>query len=159
MPAFRKTRNIELSTIQFVEDQVNANWNNVSVVKSFTQAYTTDLPVISVRMTDIDGSRAEIGSDTLHQRYSIYIDVFASSDGQRLDLVDFLVENLKSGWPYYIYSNASGSEDLDRVQQGRVRVVSFDTNMRVNFSTVNNPADISVQDKFRQLITLTVEKI
>lgn len=151
MGNFRKTRNVELSVVQFVEDAINASWSGITVVKSFVQAYSVVLPVVCVRMTDINTSRLEIGSQTLTQTYTIEVDIFATSDGQRLDLVDFLTEAVKSGMDYYEYSSVSGSETLGKVKTGKVRVFSFDASSKVD------PSAASVeQDKFRHYLAFTV---
>jgi hypothetical protein len=151
MGAFRKTRNVELSVVQFVEEAIAASWSGITVVKSFVQAYNVPLPVICVRMSDIYTGRLEIGSQTLAQEYTISVDVFASSDGQRLDLVDFLTESIKAGMDYYEYSSVSGSETLSKTKTGKVRIVSFDSSSKIDPS----PSSVE-QDKFRHYLSFTV---
>ncbi len=148
MSAFSKTRNVELSTLFYLETQIGANWTGIEIVKSFLSAYDKVLPVVCIRLTDVITDRLEVGSTTLDNLYTFVIDIFATSDGQRIDLGDFIMEQLKSGWIYYSYSKASGSSTLDKIATSRVTVTEFVNNSRIDFGDeVSNP------DRFRQTIT------
>ena len=151
MPPFSKTRNVELSTLFFLETQLDASWTGIEVVKSFLSAYDKVLPVVAIRLTDVITDRLELGSTTLDNIYTFVIDIFATSDGQRLDLGDFIMEELKTGWIYYTHSKVSGATTLDKVDAGRVTVSEFVNNSRIDFGDeVSNP------DRFRQTITFNV---
>ena len=153
MSAFSTTRNVELSTIYYIETQIDANWSGVEVVKSFLSAYDKTLPVVCVRLLDTGSSRLELGSTTLDNIYGITIDVFATSDGQRIDLADFILDKLKDGWVYYTHSKVTGATTLDRTSAGRVRVVEFVDNTRLDFGEqVENP------DRFRHVISVNTRK-
>jgi hypothetical protein len=154
MAYFTKTRNVELSVIKHLETEINSSWSGVTVVKSFLTAYDYRLPVICVRMTSVDTSRLEIGTDSLRQQYGFIIDIFAKSDGQRIDLADFVVNALKGGCKYYTFSHASGNnESLDTTEDGRITLVRFDADGRVEFG--DNAGE---HDKFRHNISITMEK-
>ena len=154
MSAFSVTRNIELSTIYYIETQIDANWTGVEVVKSFLSAYDKTLPVVCVRLLDTVSDRLEVGADTLLNIYGIAIDIFGTSDGQRIDLADFILNKLKSGWIYYTHSKASGATTLTRVSAGRLKVVEFVENARVDFGNdeIENP------DRFRHRIMFNIRK-
>jgi len=44
MAYFRETRNVELSTIEFLTAQINASWTGVTTVKTFQEAEAAKLP-------------------------------------------------------------------------------------------------------------------
>ena len=89
---FREKRCMEFSFIDYITTNVNTDWSGVSVVKSFSQAYKEDLPVICIRSSSTLHSQKEVGSTNLYNDVTIIIDVIATSDGLRLDLADYLVE-------------------------------------------------------------------
>jgi hypothetical protein len=151
---FSKTRNTELSVVKHIEEQIAQNWSGITVVKSFVKAYDYNVPVICVRMLNTDTFRKEIGADSIRQRTSFIIDIFAKSDGQRIDLADFVVNALKGGCKYYNFSHASGnSESLSTVESGRITLLTFDTDERVDFGDSSDE-----HDKFRHSISFTMEK-
>lgn len=151
---FRKARNVEISTFEYIRDQINASWSNVNIVKSFTQAYDKDLPVICVRLEDIDATRLEIGSTTLDETYGIIIDIFARSDGQRLDLADFILNQIKNPWSYYNYSHVSGDKtSLTKTADGKISLYRLLANRRVTI-----PGSPEQKDKYRHLISILVKK-
>jgi hypothetical protein len=149
---FSKTRNIELSVISAIETAINASWSGVTVVKAFLQAYSVSVPVICVRMLSVASSRLEIGGNTLAQQYSFIIDIFAHSDGQRIDLADFIVNTIKEGFVYNQYSRASGNpETLNKVADGRIVFLHVDNDARVD----GNDSD-DEHERYRHSITFTV---
>ena len=152
MPAFSTTRNVELSTLYYLETQIDTNWTGVELVKSFLSAYDKTLPVVCVRLTDVLSDRLELGATTLDNLYTFIIDIFATSDGQRIDLGDFIIDKLKDGWVYYTHAHAAGDKTtLERTSAGRIIVTSFISNTRLDFGDeVENP------DRFRQSMTFNV---
>jgi len=155
MSWFRQPRDIELSLIDYIRTQINASWAGITVVKTFKQATKATLPVICVRLLDTTSSRREIGANTLNNNYGIIIDILATSDGLRLDLTDFLIDILKDGCIYYEFSQSSSNpEELDKTADGRIRVVSWVQNTRIDFGE----GDVGERDRFRQLISIIVAK-
>lgn len=151
---FSTTRNVELSILDYLETEVEADWNGVSVVKGFNQAYKEKLPVVAIRHLREDSTRKEIGGTDLIDTHTIVIDVFATSDGMRLDLADYIKNKLKLGWPYYIFSKDSGdNQTLVKVQSGRNSVFEFLENTRVEFGQ-----DVEAHDRFRHHISFNVRK-
>jgi len=150
---FSSRRNALLSLIQHIETSINADWTDIAVVKSFFASYSQPVPCICVRMLSVDSFRAQIGSDSLRQRYTFIIDIFAKSDGQREDLAEFVVQAVKSGCINYLYSHSSGSkETLDKITDGRLKLISFDSDGKVETST-----NADEHDRFRHSITFTME--
>lgn len=149
---FTDSRCCELSTIYFLETQIGASWSSVSVVKSFNQAYKESLPVVAIRLIDTDSTRREIGGNSLINDYRIAIDIFARSDGQRIDLADFIMNQLKTGWVNYTFSHASGDpETLDRVANGRIHLARFLDNRKLDLGE-----NLDKMDKFRHFIEIEV---
>ena len=154
MSYFRQSRNCELSCIYYLETEIAGAWTGVTVIKSFTNAYKSALPVVCIRLTDTTDARKEIGATTLLNDYTITIDIFAKSDGQRLDLADFIMDKLKEGCVYYIHSQTSGApETLTRTADGRVHVNRFISNQKLDFGE-----DSDVYDLHRHLIQIQFRK-
>jgi hypothetical protein len=152
MNPFRKSRCIELSILDSLESSIESNWSGVSVVKAFAQAYKESLPVVSIRLGNENDERQEIGTNTLRRTFTMIIDIFCTSDGQRLDLADFITETIKNGFVYYEFSHASGNlEELEKTENGRITLEFILNNSRVEFG--DSP---SLHDKFRHNITFTV---
>jgi hypothetical protein len=153
---FRATRNVELSVIYYLETAIANDWTGVSVVKSFTNAYKTALPVVCIRLLDTVNGRLEVGADTLLNDYTITIDIFAKSDGQRLDLADYIMDKLKDGCIHYTHSQTPGDTDtLTRVTDGRLHINRFSSNTRIDFG---DTGDVDEYDRFRHFIMVDMRK-
>lgn len=149
MANYGVSRNIEASLIDYIRDKlVEYNWNNVSVVKSFKQASQKELPVIVVFVDNTYYNYVGIGDRSVRREVSINIHVFATSDGQRLDLKDFLIRVLKMGVPYYEYT----------IENGRVASKNFITNLFVEEITdrkmfnVEDLSSLDYEDRYRHYI-------
>ena len=151
---FSKTRNAELSIIQHIEECINSSWSGVTVVKSFVNAYDKKVPVIAVELLNEDNLRAEIGNSDLRQRFNFIVSIFASSDGQRLDLADFILNSIKGGCKYYEYSKESGNNNqLVKTESGRMTLIRVNTNRHDYYDD-----NMSEQDKYRHSISFNMEK-
>lgn len=151
-PAFRETRNVELSTIYFLVNQIDASWDNINVVKQYPNFNKVALPVVCIRLLSDTPTTIEIGSRSISSAYTFIIDIFATSDGMRLDLADFIRDTINTSWTYYLHSHASGNNNtLERVADGLVICQQILQNARVEFSD-----DVDTCDKFRQIITFNV---
>lgn len=157
MAYYRQSRNLEASLIDFLEDRLEEeHWNNILLTKSFAEAATlfnknSGTAIICVRASDTNRKRFEIGTDNLVRSELILIDVLATSDGQRLDLVDFLIDELKIGCPYFEYQ-VEKSEIMSKIQTGRILFTNID-DKPVNFNVDKSALDVS--DRYRHLISLT----
>lgn len=152
MSQYRISRNIEASIIDYIKDQLSEDWNNINVEKTFARIYSLELPSVCIRCGVTTHEKAEIGADSTTRNPQVLLDVFCTSDGQRLDLKDFLVEKIKSGIPYYIYTIING-QIQNKVQDGRIRVLDID-DTPINFDTDKNALD--VHDRYRHLLTLSI---
>lgn len=153
---FRPTRNVELSTLEFITDSVNADWTGITVVKSFKEAYdaTIAVPIICIRIPTTYNARLEIGTTTLENRYMLVFDIFTRSGAQRVDLADYVADKLKDGWIYYAYSHVSGNNSqVIGENTGRIFVTDWLTNTKVEMGENADP-----KDKFRHTISILVRQ-
>ena len=165
--SYRPSRNIEASTIEKIQSILSDNsYTGVTVVLGFKRAYSISLDskehnaIISVRCGTTIHEGVELGSVTTKRKPLILIDIFATSDGQRLDLKDLLVANLKGGWNYteYVITNATTSADASintRTVNGKIRVESI-SDTPINFGIDKNQLD--PHDRYRHLLTISCEK-
>ena len=159
MAVYRVSRCIEASLIDFLQSAFTvANWTGITIEKSYTRAYTlamnsnTGATVVCVRASDTNRKRFQIGTDDLLRSQLVLIDVFATSDGQRLDLVDFIVDSLKSGFVFYNYVT-NGNATPTKTANGRCTIQSFE-DTPVNFGV--DKSGLEVQDRYRHLISLVI---
>ena len=153
---FRESRNIELSLLYYLEVCFKQDWNNISLMKTFANVYGKDIqiPVVCVRLAQTTTTRLEIGDDTLYNKYLCIIDVFASSDAQRLDLADYIKDKLRTGWVHYDHAHKSGDNTtLERIANGRDYVLDF-----INDSKVDVYGSSDEKDKCRHSISVSVRK-
>lgn len=148
--AYRISRNLEASIIDYLEDNFDNDWTGVSVVKTFSNAEKRDLPVICVRCGVTTHEKIEIGDNNTLRSPQILIDIFAEDDGQRLDLKDYIITKMKNGCPYYEYVISNGQVQ-SKTQNGRIRVIDID-DTPINFD--EDKDSLSPLDRYRHLLTL-----
>jgi len=149
---YRQSRNVELSTLKFIQDNINLDWTGITIVKSWNQLEKVANPVICALLNDTDYTRNELGDTAFRPNYIFTIDIFATSDGQRIDLSDYLLEVLNPGWTYYEVSQASGANrTLVYTEAGRCRIDSIFENAKIDLGQMG-----SVKDKYRQTIIISV---
>ena len=151
---YRPTRNQEASIIDYLKTNFNEDWSGISVEKSFSQVYEATLPVICVRLGNVTHNAVEIGTNSIYRSSQLLIDIFAENDGQKLDLVDYIVSKLKSGCPYYEYVIEHGVVKT-KTQNGNITFKKPFEVTHINFSEDRNTLD--EHDKFRALITIEIE--
>lgn len=153
MAYFRNTRNIELSTLKYISDNITSDWSGVTLVKAFLDAYQQEVPVVCVRLAETASNRREIGSTAFLNRHTIIIDVFAKSDGQRLDLADYLLNLIKDNWILYDITHTSGNpEALTYTDSGKkVVLVRVTQNTKIEFR-----GKVEKQDRFRHTLAFQV---
>ena len=159
MGVYRVSRNIEATIIEYIQAELTtAGWTAIAVEKTFQRIY--DIPVdsfnksaaICVRMEDTTHLPAQIGDTSTRILPFVLIDLFATSDGQRLDLKDFLISILKKGMVFNEYT-INGNSVSNRSANGRIRVTNIE-DKPVNFGV--DKSSLEVHDRYRHLITLTV---
>jgi len=107
------------------------------------------LPCISVYVESQLSPRLEIGSNTRDERHLIIIDIYASDEGERLDLSDWVTSIINDGCVYYTYTvNVSTPESPTKTDAGWVSI-DFLTNTRVNLGQ-----NVSEFDQHRHRISV-----
>ena len=156
MAKYRPTRNIEASLIDYIRVKLEeSNWLNINVEKSFVRAYKVQLPVILVRVSTTTYTRLEIGNNSMLRNPLIFIDIFGSDEGNKLDLKDWLIETLKNGFPYYEYTiekQEDGGKVVRKDKKGYVSVRSI-TETEI-FAGVDK-STLDEHDRFRMLLTIS----
>jgi hypothetical protein len=154
MSSFRSARNVQLSIIDYLTTEINNAWSNITTVKSFVKAYKSSLPVVCIEMPSFPPERREIGSVEVIYDYTIAINIFAKSEGQKLDLAEFIVDKLKDGCTYYEFSQTSGDpETLSKVDSGLLHVSYFINNNSLDFGD-----DAHEYDHHRWVILVSMKK-
>jgi len=153
--SYRISRNIEASIIQYLQTQlVSDGWNDVSVEKTFSRVYSSEIsvPIICVRISDTIHEHIEIGSNSTRRTPLVLLDIFASSDGNRLDLKDYLISKLKHGCSYYEYTIVNGQID-SKVLNGKIKTIGIsDTIVDLAIEKSN----LDPKDRYRHLISLNI---
>ncbi len=149
---YRISRNLEASIIDYVRTEITGAWSNIHVEKTFARIYDIELPSVCVRVGTTTHEKVELGGDSTVRTPNILIDIFATSDGQRLDIKDFLIEKLKAGLPYYDYIISNGAI-TSKTENGRIRVLNISDDP-IDFDVDKN--DMDTHDKYRHLLTLSI---
>lgn len=149
--AYRASRNIEASIIDKISTQlVTDSWTGVTVIKSFKEAYKdNNIPCICVNVVNVDPKKLEIGSKTHIKYYLVNFKIFATSDGQRLDLADWLFDLLEDDVDYYTYTITNGAVS-SKVLTGRIAITEIVDNKK----ELENTENLVKEDRYRHLIAV-----
>lgn len=152
MGNYRPSRNIEASIIDFLKPKFQTDWSSENVEKSFARIFSISLPSICIRCGETGHDRIELGSNSTVRNPQIIIDIFAENDGQRLDIKDWLISQIKSGLSYYTYEIENGQVKT-KIESGRIRILDF-TDIPIDLNVDKNTLD--VHERYRHRITLSV---
>ena len=150
-------RNLENSLRDFLTDEVvNDSVTDISGVnipirvgRKFDNDWS--LPCVSVYVESESAPRLEIGSNVRNDKQIIVIDVFATSEGERLDLAKWVTDIINDGFRYYAYSPNVSDPDSPTKIAGRLVYVDFISNQRVSLGQT-----VSEIDNHRHTITINV---
>jgi hypothetical protein len=159
MSVYRISRNIEASFISFLQETLTETpylWNDIQVIKGFNKAYELPTPTIAVRAENTIYDKVEVGSNSFVRTVQVFVDIFASDDGMRLDLKDCIIEILKDGLVYneYTITKSGRTATSSATPNGRIRIQKID-DKAINFN-VDDKSKLDVHDRYRHLLTLTV---
>lgn len=147
--AYRQSRGLEASLIDWLTEELSdAGWTGIRTEKSFSQVYEGTLPCICINVANVDPTRLEIGSKTNLKYYEVAIRIFSKSDGQRLDLADFITDLLEDDIDFYTYTITSG-EVTSKVLSGKIVTLNFLRNEK----ELTNTENLELADKFRHVIS------
>lgn len=148
--AYRISRNLEASLIdKITSDLATDGWIGIRAVKAFSEVYAGALPCICVNVIEIRPEKLEIGSKTYIEYFNVKINIFASNDGQRLDLADWLFEKLEDDVDYYTYIITSGQVS-SKILAGKIVI----TRWLGNRKELQNTEDLELEDKYRHLLSV-----
>lgn len=109
------------------------------------------LPCITLYFESETSPRGFIGSNERLDNELLILDIYATNEGERLDLAEWLKDSLNDGFRYYTYSvNSNNPESPTKIAGGLVNV-NFLTNGRVNLGQ-----DVNEVDAHRHRITINV---
>jgi hypothetical protein len=127
------TRNCEASIKQWLEEELKDGEWNCRVELDFSSAYKTSLPLpcIVINADNNPDVKLEVGSNKLSNFFDIEFRIFATGEGQRKDLRDWLRDKVIEGIPYneYIIDNKI-NEIKHKEEVGRISIISIITNRR-----------------------------
>jgi len=146
--AYRTTRNIEKSLLDFITAQLTTDsWTGIRVEKGFPKDYKGKIPMIGVEVLEIRPQKLEIGSKTNIKHYVVKIRIIASDDGQRLDLSDWLFDELEADVDYYTYIVTAGV--AAGTKAGRIVIGKWFENRK----ELQNTDILEKEDRYRHMLT------
>jgi len=155
MLAWQISRNIENSLYEFLTDRViddsvtDANGVDIPIRVGRKEGNDWTLPCISIYLDTKTLSRAEIGSNNRLKLYLIIMDIYATNEGERQDLADWLETAVNDGFRYFsIAPSTLDPQDPIRVAGGLVEV-NFLTNARVALGQ-----NVDLEDAHRHRISI-----
>ena len=146
--AYRISRNIEASLIdRITADLVTDGWSGIYVEKTASEIYKGYFPAILVNIQEIRPEKLEIGSKINLKYFTVYIRIFATSDGQRIDLSDWLFDKLLDDTNYYTYTITNGLVS-SKVLVGKIVITGWLDNRK----ELTNTENLEEEDRYRHLL-------
>jgi len=149
------TRNIEASVKTWLEEELEDYGWKCRVELEFSEAYRTALPLpcIVINADDNPDKRIEIGSNQLSNYFNIEFRIFATGNGQRLDLRDWLRDKVMEGIPYYefVIDNDNNTIQSNSPLAGRISIIEIIQNRR----ELRNTDNTDQRDRSRHLLSFS----
>ena len=145
------TERVILSLIRFLE-----NNNDILGAKSINRITPKekDLPAIIVREGTSSYKDIEIGSRLFRRQITLYLEIFATSDAERLTLKDKLINLLrKNSLPIYDISAGEGEYVFGDVTDYTNVIDMTDYRIRLGEDLSN----LDLIDRYRHLINITLD--
>ena len=140
-------RNLENSLKYFLDTEITAhsvtdiNSNLIPVQVGRKTDNNWSLPCIIVYFESETNVRLECGSNLTEDQELMLINIYATNEGERLDLAKWVTDTIKNGWRYYSYTiNPSLPETPTKTAGGLVSL-DFVTNTRVTLGENVSPID------------------
>jgi hypothetical protein len=131
------SRNLENSLKQFLDRRIEEEYltgeqgKSLGVQVGRKEDSNWKLPCIVAYVESQTLNRFEIGSNTRDHHLLMVIDIYATNEGERLDLADWVTYIINDGFPYYkYYYNSDNPDEILKSQKGWVNI-NFVTNTRV----------------------------
>lgn len=146
--AYRLRRNCIASIIDWLNTQLfEDDWKGIRVVKEFTQVYDGTLPAMCVQFITPNSKKKEIGSGVWLKTPDMSIRIFATDNGQREDLAEWLLEKLENSVDYYEYESGGVSKEL----KGKISINKILKDEKELVNTEN----LAQEDKARHIISFS----
>lgn len=149
---YRESRNLEKTLIDFITNELlvaNPPWGGIIVEKAFSKITDATYPAILVQMIPTDRTPKEIGNTVTRKSYTVFVRIFATDDGMRLDLKDWLCEILEPGMKYYTYT-ITGNQTL-KEESGFLSI-----KITTDRKELENVEGLVLKDRYRHLISLKI---
>ena len=149
----RERRNIVKSLKAYLSTEIGNQWSDITVQMGWKQAGKPGKPVVCITHESTETVRREMGNTAIWDTHMIAIDIFADrSWGQAQDIADFIKDEIRRGWPYYIYSH-NDSNAIVSTESGRVNVRDF-----LRDEAVPLTENMTEAEKYRYSIVFVVRK-
>jgi len=146
---YRNYRNIEASFIDYISGQLTSDgWTGIRTEKAFAEVYKGTTPCICISMEDSKSTRREIGSTSYLEDILVSIRIFASNDGQRLDLASWMLSKIYPGIDYYEYTITNGVIS-SKVLKGRINILEITANKK----ELKNTDNLDAIDRYRHILS------
>ncbi len=146
---YRNYRNLEATLIyKITADLLSDGWTGIRVEKAFAEIYKGTLPAICVSMEESDVLSREIGSKSYLENILVSIRIFATSDGNRLDLASWMLSKIMPGMNYYTYTITSGVVS-SKTLAGRIIILDITSNRK----ELKNTDNLDIIDRYRHVLT------
>lgn len=147
---YKITRNIEASVVDYLTPLLAAdNWN-CRVELDFGEAYKDPMPCIVIDADDNPDKRLEVGGNTLTHTFILELRIFATGNGQRKDLRDWLLEKIMLGVPYYTHTITNNV--AAKVLAGRLSIGKITANRK----ELANSEKQSKYDRYRHILSFNI---
>jgi hypothetical protein len=153
------TRNLENSLCEYlntelVSDEIKDK-NGVQILARIGRKEDNDwqLPVITLYADTKQSPHLFVGNTETFDTDLIIIDIFATSNGERSDLADWVKDKVKGGFTYYTYTPSAETPDSPTKVAGRLLSVEFISNAKVKLGQ-----NVPVEDQHRHRISINVDK-
>lgn len=144
-------RNLEASLKDHLDELAEEDELSVNIRVGRKNDSDFELPCIVCYFESETSDRIELGSNNTLDRKLFIFDIFATSEGERLDLAEWLKEAIRNGWKWYSYHpNQEDPINPTKSKQGRV-TINFLTNSRITLGNNVDPIDA-----YRHRITVQV---
>ena len=143
--------NIEYSLIDYIAAQLSiSGYSNVTVSKNYKNVEAGQLPTIVVGLLNSTPKRREVGSNSLTESPQVVIRIFATTDGERATLAQWLLTKLMGTVDFNTYTINNGT--ATHTHNGYIHIVSILSNGK-EYEFLEG---LEPEDRFRHKIAFTV---
>jgi len=146
---YRERRNIEASLIDKLSERLATDSWSVRVEKAFARVYEGSLPCLLINVSNLSTIQKEIGTKTKLKEYEVSFRIFSKDDGNRLDLADWLTNELENDFDYIEHDIQNGSVGYN-VKNGKINILKITDNRK----ELENTENLAKEDRYRHLIKI-----